>query len=440
MANEEIASIDVLELPADSPASANGLPWTRRRTLTKRGVLWLGQTCNLRCFFCYFLNRIEDNSHIEHPFMDLAKAKQICHTMRYTYGNTAVDIQGGEPTIYPGILDLISYCREIGLHPTLITNALHLAKPGKLEPFKEAGIRDFLISFHGLGDVHDKVVQKKGAYEKMCTAIDRMRELDIPFRFNCTMTNPVVPLVPKVAQKAIDYGARAVNYIVFNCFEDDSSDNRDRSDEAEATYADLRPYLTEAIDMLEDNGVECNVRYMPICQVEPRHRKNVFNYQQLSYDHHEWDYGSWIWSGLQPQRMKPQEPDVAMRLGWSDRRTIARIEKIRKLRESGRGIVNGILAIQNTGARIEEMLRGKEALCREEGIKRARDDGHYQYGSKCTECAARDICDGFHGDYADHFGTDEARPITGIPRTQDPNYYTRNQEKFVEPEDQPWAL
>ena len=34
---------------------------TTRRTLSKRGVLWLGQTCNLRCYFCYFLNRIADN-------------------------------------------------------------------------------------------------------------------------------------------------------------------------------------------------------------------------------------------------------------------------------------------------------------------------------------------------------------------------------------------
>ncbi len=79
---------------------------TTRRTLTRRGVLWLGQTCNLRCYFCYFLNRISDAHHPEHPFMSLEKATEICDTLRTVYHNTAIDIQGGEPTIYPDILPL----------------------------------------------------------------------------------------------------------------------------------------------------------------------------------------------------------------------------------------------------------------------------------------------------------------------------------------------
>src|SRR5262249_21625631 len=35
------------------------------RKITRRGILWLGQTCNLRCHFCYFLDRIEDEHHPE---------------------------------------------------------------------------------------------------------------------------------------------------------------------------------------------------------------------------------------------------------------------------------------------------------------------------------------------------------------------------------------
>ncbi|MFW6307711.1 MAG: hypothetical protein ACOC08_03620 [Campylobacterales bacterium] len=75
------------------------LPTTKDRSITKRGVLWLGQTCNLKCFFCYFIDKIADKEHPEHAFMTLEKAKKICHTLRYVYGNRAIDIQGGEPTI-----------------------------------------------------------------------------------------------------------------------------------------------------------------------------------------------------------------------------------------------------------------------------------------------------------------------------------------------------
>ena len=67
--------------------------------------------------------------------MSIEKLKKMCHTLRYYYGNTSVDIQGGEPTIYPDILELIRYCKEIGLHPTLITNGWALADIEKLRGF-----------------------------------------------------------------------------------------------------------------------------------------------------------------------------------------------------------------------------------------------------------------------------------------------------------------
>ena len=95
---------------------------TTKRAITRRAVLWLGQTCNLRCYFCYFLNRISDAKHPEHDFMTLEKSKAICGLLREFYGCTSIDIQGGEPTIYPPVLDLIRYCKEIGLYPTLKMN------------------------------------------------------------------------------------------------------------------------------------------------------------------------------------------------------------------------------------------------------------------------------------------------------------------------------
>src|SRR5262249_20479922 len=139
---------------------------TREKLLTRRGVLWLGQTCNIRCHFCYFLDRIENKEHPEHQFMDLEKAKRICHTLRYKYGNTSIDIQGGEPTIWRHIEELITYCDEIGLYPTLITNAITLAKREKCEQLKQAGVHDLLISLQGLGSVYDDIVGLPGGSVK----------------------------------------------------------------------------------------------------------------------------------------------------------------------------------------------------------------------------------------------------------------------------------
>jgi MoaA/NifB/PqqE/SkfB family radical SAM enzyme len=419
--------------------NGRNLKKTKKRVLTKRGVLWLGQTCNQRCYFCYFAHRITNQDHPEHAFMDLDKAKQICKTLRECYGNTAIDIQGGEPTIHPDIFELVRYCREIGLYPTLITNGLVLGRPGVMEKYRDAGIRDFLVSLHGIGDIHDQVVGHQGAYGKIVAAIERMREVGVPFRFNCTMSKPVVPIIPEIAQKAIEYGAEAVNYIAFNPFGDQESGLRTHDNVPR--YSDIKSQLAVAMDLLEAANIEVNVRYLPLCMSEPRHRKNFYNFQQLSYDTHEWDYQSWLWSMRQPQMMKEGALMPTFLLGPKARQlyTINPIA-IRDKFLAHKLFWGLAFSGQRMVARIMQTLRGKDTLWREEARARAEHDCRYRYHEACSYCSLRNICDGFHGDYSDLFGTNEAQPVTDTPLTDDPTFCIKNQDKTVEPEDESWAF
>ena len=67
-------------------------------------------------------------------------------------------------------------------------------------------------------------------------------------------------------------------------------------------------------------------------------------------------------------------------------------------------------------------------------------DCGYRYHDGCNRCALKNICDGFHGDYADLFGTAEAKPATDLRPIDDPLYFIKDQVKVVEPEDKEWAL
>lgn len=422
-----------------NPSRQDGLKKTTRRVITKRGVLWLGQTCNQRCYFCYFIDRIENHDHPEHAFMTLEKAKKICHTLRYVYGNNAIDIQGGEPTVYRDILELVRYCREIGLIPTLITNGLVLSAPGQIEKYRDAGLRDFLVSLHGIGDIHDEVVRVKGAHKKIMAAIERMQALKFPFRINCTMSKPVVPILPQVAEHAVTYGAYAVNFIAFNPFGD--QEGRRRSDTV-ARYSEVAEKLTEAMDLLDAAGIETNVRYLPLCMAEERHRKNFYNFQQLTYDTHEWDFQSWAWTMRQTQMRKDGDVMQPFFMGKPYGRELQNGDAL-YIRDhyERQPVIQGIkFAGQRALAKMVQTLRGLDTVYREEARIRAERDCHYQYHPACEGCAARDICDGFHGDYAELFGTEEARPIPGAPRLQDPRHYIKDQTKTVEPEDESWAL
>jgi len=416
---------------------------TKERRITRRGILWIGQTCNLRCHFCYYLDRIEDKNHPEHAFMSLEKVKQICKTLVDVYGNNSVDIQGGEPTLWKPIYDLVRYCNEIGLAPTIITNAQVLDNMERVLQFKEAGLRDFIVSVQGLGPVYDVIVQKPGAHVKQMEALRNIQEAEIPFRINCVMSRAVVPQLPQIAELGVRTGAFVVNFLAFNPFDDQRTGKR--SAENVPTYREIGDSLNQALDTLEKAKVEGNVRYFPICMVAERHRKSVYNFQQLPYDVHENDFASWSWTGQQPQRTKlgattppPQfGPRVRLSVLRDPLRQLGKIPKVgRKLRHLKDRLDSWSSAMMNAVAS-QKCLEDKY---REESKLRAEEHCGYTHGKACSTCDAREICDGFHGDYAKVFGMEEARSIQLGKKVNEPQFFIKDQDKALLDEDMKWVL
>ncbi|WP_243311425.1 radical SAM protein [Fundidesulfovibrio agrisoli] len=395
-----------------------GFSKTTRRVRTRRGVVWLGQTCNLRCRFCYFQTRVATREHPDHPFMSLDKARAVCSTLRGRYGNTAVDIQGGEPTIYPQIEALVAHCREIGLLPTLITNAVALDDPQRCRRLKQAGLRDLLVSVHGLGAAYDEAVGLPGAHARQMKALDNLAAEAIPFRLNCVLASSVLPDLAAIARLAVERGARVMNFIAFNPFEDQQGA---RSGQDVHRYSEVAGPLADALDHLEANGLEANVRYLPLCVAQPRHRKNFYNFQQLPYDLHEWDYASWSWSGRNPQRRRDGELEPPITLREANRRS-------KMFGHDG--------YLEDASVSVEDEYRHSALI-------RAREHCGYRFAPACAACALKDICDGFHGDYSSLYGADEAsaQDLPGIScPVGDPRHLIREQVKIVEDEDASWAL
>lgn len=426
---------------------------SKRRFITRRGVMWLGQTCNIRCHFCYFLDRINSNEHPEHPFMSLEKAKQICSTLVDFYGNNAIDIQGGEPTLFRHINELVHHCRTIGLMPTLITNAITLQSPSRCLELRQAGIRDLLVSVQGLENTYDAIVGVKGAAVKQRQGLENIVTAGIPIRFNSVLSKPILPQLERIAELAVQVKARAVNFLAFNPFEDQQIAGK-RNATNVPRYSEVSPYLNAAMDILAEAAIECNVRYFPICMVDPRHRKSMYNFQQLPYDTHEWDYGSWSWTGQQPQRMKwgdcspptdlAEETYVPIQYKGATKPVADMgrwlVTKYPKLRAPARFVHRSISkALQSKPAPSSE-LSPRENLYRENARLRSAQHCRYEYGRACHDCDIRKICDGFHGDYAALFGTHEARAVTLGEQIDNPKHFILEQEKVVEKEDFGWAL
>jgi len=255
---------------------------SRERHLTRRGVLWLGLRCDVRCKFCY-------DEHVpaaQKGWLSLEDAIRALDKFRSYYGNEFVDFMGGEPTLHPAILDITAHAASIGLRPTVITHGMHLARPERATAFAQAGIHDFLVSVHGTGEtaraIHGRGRDNAARQER---ALDNLRALGVPFRFNVTMIRDNLTELEAIAALAAGKGARVVNFLTFNPY---FEWERDVEISFQARHSDIAPHLMRAIDICTAAGVEANVRYMPPCQL-PGYEQHVYTGYQLPYDPHEWD-------------------------------------------------------------------------------------------------------------------------------------------------------
>ena len=431
---------DALALALTSArAAAPAYRVSEARQITRRGILWLGQTCNLRCQFCYFLDRITNEAHPEHHFMSLDKAKTICKTLVDYYGNNSIDIQGGEPTLYPQIFDLVSYCTDIGLSPTLITNAQALANRDVATRYREARIRDFLVSVQGLGAVYDQLVGRQGAHVRQMKGLRNLQEVGIPFRFNTVLSKAALPQLADIAELAVRTGAQVVNFLGFNPFNDQTTGKR--SADNVPTYAEVGAVLDPVLDRLADARVEANVRYLPLCIVAERHRSAMYDFQQIPYDLHENDFASWSWTDLPAQRTRDAEMTPPFGLGPRLRLGGLR-GPIRRLAARRPGLAKHLHAIKQRMERLwadRESEASRDARYRAEARMRSQEYTGYRHVNACRSCDAASICDGFYGDYTELFGEQEARPITIGRRVDNPQHFTQEQKKRIHPLDGDWV-
>lgn len=339
--------------------------------ITDRAVLYVGLACDLKCRFCYYTYKPAK----DRKFRELSWLKDRVGLFANYYGDRAVDITGGEPTIYPEILPLIELCKgELDLQTCVITHGLHLVKMSK--QLKSSGLDELLISIHGTDGVHDRLVCKDGAFNLLARGINKAKEAGIYFRTNTVVTEANRTNLPKLAHYLKEIKTGIANFIIFNPFYEWMTDVGVKF---QAKHSDIAGPLIEAINVLSEAGIPCNVRYFPFCQLAGK-ESHVVGFAQLPYDFNEWDFRSW--------HLFDQDADA-------NRAALARQ--------------------YFKGQRQDEMIHLGQALIDRKNL--------YVKGDACRKCAANPICDGFSKQYVARFGMDEARPYLSSSSVFDPLYF-----------------
>lgn len=135
--------------------------------------------CPYRCFFCEAnLSNIQEVNELSTStcFYILEKLSKA--------GVLAIFLTGGEPFDRTDILDLIKFCFNIGLEPTISTNGFCLNE-NIINNIIETGLNHIQVSIHGYKDIHDSIVGVSGAYNVVLKNLKKLLETGIDVEIAC---------------------------------------------------------------------------------------------------------------------------------------------------------------------------------------------------------------------------------------------------------------
>ena len=139
----------------------------------------LTNRCNMRCPVCFANAGVTGSVH-EPDFDQIIEMLQVLRNMEPSPA-TAVQFTGGEPTIHPEFLRIVSTAREMGFsHIQIATNGIRMADEKFARAAAEAGVHTLYLQFDGVGAApHEHTRDYPGIWEKKLAVIENCRKLGL---------------------------------------------------------------------------------------------------------------------------------------------------------------------------------------------------------------------------------------------------------------------
>ena len=139
----------------------------------------LTNKCNMQCPIC-FANAGVLGYVCEPDYDQVVKQLQALRDFR-PIPCTSIQFTGGEPTIHPDFLRIVSTAREMGFsHIQIATNGIKMADPDFARKAHDAGLHVLYLQFDGVGEeAHQQTRNHPGIWEKKLATIQNCRTLDM---------------------------------------------------------------------------------------------------------------------------------------------------------------------------------------------------------------------------------------------------------------------
>ena len=209
----------------------------------KKGIFgfWLAPSykCNNRCRWCYA------GSKLCHSIdMTLVDAKRYIKQMFDAGARTCI-LVGGEPSIYPHILQVVEYAANLGIRVKMMSNGRRFAQRSFVQDLKAAGIQNCSISIEGTEAVHDNITMREGSLSQAIRGLENCQLEDIPINSITTVGSYNLENIPDLVNFFQEFGLKRS---AFNMCSSQPSGFEEGED---AGIVDLQDYVS----LVEDIGL-----------------------------------------------------------------------------------------------------------------------------------------------------------------------------------------
>ncbi|MCI7291847.1 radical SAM/SPASM domain-containing protein [Methanobrevibacter woesei] len=155
-------------------------------------IVWnITKACNFKCIHCYENagKKADDELTTDEIIDGIDKLSRL--------GVASIAFSGGEPTVHPGIIDLIKYASEDGMYVSMATNGFKTAKIERAKEFADAGLEFVQISLDGLNsETHDNFRGVPNSWNRAVQSIKNFLELGVFVEVSTTVTQENYDEIP----------------------------------------------------------------------------------------------------------------------------------------------------------------------------------------------------------------------------------------------------
>lgn len=155
-------------------------------------IVWnITKACNFNCIHCYENagKKADDELTTDEIIEGIDKLSRL--------GVASIAFSGGEPTVHPGIIDLIKHASEDGMYVSMATNGFKTAKIERAKEFADAGLEFVQISLDGLNpETHDNFRGVPNSWNRAVQSIKNFLELGVFVEVSTTVTQENYEEIP----------------------------------------------------------------------------------------------------------------------------------------------------------------------------------------------------------------------------------------------------